>query len=166
MDLIVHLSWDSGNNLFVGIIIVLHFCVFSLCFNLSVSFLTVKAHSLIWMSGSFPILSKHLCMSGVICLSWISDFKICFFLDLFAYFIVFNHEIYQIFLPQQLITDVNIAVAVEAIQAIGNLAKGLRTHFSGNSRFLLPVLLVSVSILGCYYTYLVQLLAAASAFRV
>lgn len=42
----------------------------------------------------------------------------------------------------QLITDVNIAVAVEAIQAIGNLARGLRTHFSGNARFLLPVLLV------------------------
>ncbi|XP_022845668.1 protein MOR1-like [Olea europaea var. sylvestris] len=41
----------------------------------------------------------------------------------------------------QLITDVNIAVAVEAIQATGNLASGLRTHFSGNSRFLLPVLL-------------------------
>ncbi|KAB5521789.1 hypothetical protein DKX38_026108 [Salix brachista] len=40
-----------------------------------------------------------------------------------------------------LITDVNIAVAVEAIQAIGNLACGLRTHFSGSSRFLLPVLL-------------------------
>ncbi|KAH8518115.1 hypothetical protein H0E87_000076, partial [Populus deltoides] len=30
---------------------------------------------------------------------------------------------------------------VEAIQAIGNLARGLRTHFSGSSRFLLPVLL-------------------------
>lgn len=44
----------------------------------------------------------------------------------------------------QLIIDVNIAVAVEAIQAIGNLAKGLRTHFSGNSRFLLPILLVSM----------------------
>ena len=43
----------------------------------------------------------------------------------------------------QLITDVNIAVAVEAIQAIGNLARGLRTHFSGSSRFILPVLLVS-----------------------
>lgn len=43
----------------------------------------------------------------------------------------------------QLITDVNIAVAVEAIQAIGNLASGLRLHFSGSSRFLLPVLLVS-----------------------
>ncbi|KAK9267215.1 hypothetical protein L1049_009635 [Liquidambar formosana] len=42
---------------------------------------------------------------------------------------------------KKLITDVNIAVAVEAIQAIGNLAKGLRTHFSGSSRFLLPVLL-------------------------
>lgn len=42
----------------------------------------------------------------------------------------------------QLITDVNIAVAVEAIQAIGNLARGLRTNFSSNSRYLLPVLLV------------------------
>ncbi|KAL8032653.1 hypothetical protein ABFX02_13G110200 [Erythranthe guttata] len=42
---------------------------------------------------------------------------------------------------KKLITDVNIAVAVEAIQALGNLARGLRTHFSGNSRFLLPVLL-------------------------
>ncbi|GAV88428.1 HEAT domain-containing protein/CLASP_N domain-containing protein [Cephalotus follicularis] len=42
---------------------------------------------------------------------------------------------------KKLITDVNIAVAVEAIQAIGNLAKGLRTNFSGSSRFLLPVLL-------------------------
>ncbi|KAI8000506.1 Protein MOR1 [Camellia lanceoleosa] len=42
---------------------------------------------------------------------------------------------------KKLIIDVNIAVAVEAIQAIGNLARGLRTHFSGNSRFLLPVLL-------------------------
>lgn len=40
-------------------------------------------------------------------------------------------------------TDVNIAVAVEAIQAIGNLARGLRTQFSASSRFLLPVLLVS-----------------------
>ncbi|XP_024030608.1 protein MOR1 [Morus notabilis] len=42
---------------------------------------------------------------------------------------------------KKLITDVNIAVAVEAVQAIGNLARGLRTHFSGSSRFLLPVLL-------------------------
>ncbi|KAK6149887.1 hypothetical protein DH2020_017412 [Rehmannia glutinosa] len=42
---------------------------------------------------------------------------------------------------KRLITDVNIAVAVEAIQALGNLARGLRTHFSGSSRFLLPVLL-------------------------
>lgn len=42
---------------------------------------------------------------------------------------------------KKLITDVNIAVAVEAIQAIGNLARGLRTNFSGNSRFMLPVLL-------------------------
>lgn len=47
----------------------------------------------------------------------------------------------------QLITDVNIAVAVEAIQAIGNLASGLRLHFSGSSRFLLPVLLVSTMML-------------------
>ncbi|KAI4304346.1 hypothetical protein MLD38_039873 [Melastoma candidum] len=42
---------------------------------------------------------------------------------------------------KKLITDVNIAVAVEAIQAIGNLARGLRSHFSGSSHFLLPVLL-------------------------
>ncbi|KAL9274360.1 MOR1-like protein, partial [Drosera capensis] len=42
---------------------------------------------------------------------------------------------------KKVITDVNIAVAVEAIQAVGNLARGLRTHFSGNSRMLLPILL-------------------------
>ncbi|KAJ4847033.1 Protein MICROTUBULE ORGANIZATION 1 [Turnera subulata] len=42
---------------------------------------------------------------------------------------------------KKVITDVNIAVAVEAIQAIGNLARGLRTNFSSSSRFLLPVLL-------------------------
>uniref|UniRef100_A0ACD5VVT5 Uncharacterized protein n=1 Tax=Avena sativa TaxID=4498 RepID=A0ACD5VVT5_AVESA len=42
---------------------------------------------------------------------------------------------------KKLVTDVNLAVAVEATQAIGNLAKGLRTNFSGNSRNLLPVLL-------------------------
>lgn len=42
---------------------------------------------------------------------------------------------------KKLVTDVNMAVAVEAIQAIGNLARGLRTHFSGGSRFLLPILL-------------------------
>ncbi|CAN6462652.1 unnamed protein product [Victoria cruziana] len=42
---------------------------------------------------------------------------------------------------KKLITDVNIAVATEAIQAIGNLAKGLRNHFAGNSRLVLPVLL-------------------------
>ncbi|CAI0546153.1 unnamed protein product [Linum tenue] len=42
---------------------------------------------------------------------------------------------------KKLITDVNIAVGVEAVQAIGNLARGLRTHFSASSRFLLPVLL-------------------------
>ncbi|KAK1368569.1 MICROTUBULE ORGANIZATION family protein [Heracleum sosnowskyi] len=42
---------------------------------------------------------------------------------------------------KKLITDVNVAVAVAAIQAIGNLCRGLRTNFSGNSRFMLPVLL-------------------------
>ncbi|TVU36608.1 hypothetical protein EJB05_18547 [Eragrostis curvula] len=42
---------------------------------------------------------------------------------------------------KKLITDVNLAVSVEATQAIGNLARGLRTHFSGNARMLLPVLL-------------------------
>ncbi|PWA88987.1 protein MOR1 [Artemisia annua] len=42
---------------------------------------------------------------------------------------------------KKLINDVNIAVAVEAVQAIGNLALGLRNHFSASSRFLLPVLL-------------------------
>ncbi|GAB2298703.1 Protein MICROTUBULE ORGANIZATION 1, variant 2 [Dionaea muscipula] len=42
---------------------------------------------------------------------------------------------------KKIITDVNIAVAVEAIQAIGNLARGLRAHFSGNARILLPILL-------------------------
>ncbi|GER36495.1 microtubule organiziation 1 family protein [Striga asiatica] len=42
---------------------------------------------------------------------------------------------------KKLITDVNIAVAVEAVQALANLAKGLRTHFSASSRFVLPVLL-------------------------
>ncbi|PWA59320.1 ARM repeat superfamily protein [Artemisia annua] len=42
---------------------------------------------------------------------------------------------------KKLITDVNIAVGVEAVQAIGNLALGLRTNFSASSRFILPVLL-------------------------
>ncbi|XP_047310498.1 protein MOR1 [Impatiens glandulifera] len=42
---------------------------------------------------------------------------------------------------KKLVTDVNIAVAVEAVQAIGNLSRGLRTNYSGNSRLLLPVLL-------------------------
>ncbi|KAL6853776.1 hypothetical protein ACP4OV_019805 [Aristida adscensionis] len=42
---------------------------------------------------------------------------------------------------KKLVTDVNLAVSVEATQAIGNLASGLRNHFSGNSRMLLPVLL-------------------------
>eukprot|EP00252_Welwitschia_mirabilis_P027944 TRINITY_DN9838_c0_g1_i1.p1 TRINITY_DN9838_c0_g1~~TRINITY_DN9838_c0_g1_i1.p1 ORF type:complete len:2078 (+),score=475.99 TRINITY_DN9838_c0_g1_i1:649-6234(+) len=42
---------------------------------------------------------------------------------------------------KKLITDVNIAVAAEAVQAIGNLARGLRRDFSAGSRLLLPVLL-------------------------
>ncbi|KAG0466434.1 hypothetical protein HPP92_018014 [Vanilla planifolia] len=42
---------------------------------------------------------------------------------------------------KKLVTDVNLAVSIEAIQAIGNLARGLRTNFSGSSRLLLPVLL-------------------------
>ncbi|KAJ3669121.1 hypothetical protein LUZ60_011071 [Juncus effusus] len=42
---------------------------------------------------------------------------------------------------KKLVGDVNIAVSVEAIQVIGNLAKGLRNHFSSNSKYLLPVLL-------------------------
>lgn len=58
-------------------------------------------------------------------------------------FVVVLHANVTSALCLQLITDVNIAVAVEAIQAIGNLARGLRTHFSASSRFLLPVLLVS-----------------------
>ncbi|KAH9795885.1 protein MOR1 [Citrus sinensis] len=62
-----------------------------------------------------------------------------------CYYIVHSEmtlfESYILALINKLITDVNIAVAVEAIQAIGNLARGLRTHFSGSSRFLLPVLL-------------------------
>ncbi|KAI3709297.1 hypothetical protein L2E82_39057 [Cichorium intybus] len=37
--------------------------------------------------------------------------------------------------------DVHISVAVEAVQALGNLASGLRTHFSASSRNVLPVLL-------------------------
>jgi hypothetical protein len=45
----------------------------------------------------------------------------------------------------QLVTDVNIAVAVEAVQAIGNLAFGLRKDFTSGSKLLLPVLLVSLS---------------------
>ncbi|CAN4084015.1 unnamed protein product [Withania somnifera] len=49
---------------------------------------------------------------------------------------------------KKLITDVNIAVAVEAIQAVGNLARGLRTHFSGGSRFMLPILLCDLSTLN------------------
>ncbi|XP_042752685.1 protein MOR1 [Lactuca sativa] len=42
---------------------------------------------------------------------------------------------------KKLVMDVNLAVSVEAVQAIGNLASGLRTHFSASSRFLLPILL-------------------------
>ena len=57
---------------------------------------------------------------------------------------IFSYSIltYGVFLALQLITDVNLAVSVEATQAIGNLARGLRAHFSGNARMLLPVLLV------------------------
>lgn len=75
-----------------------------------------------------------------------------FYLDMFLVILWFlmplifeymNEDLFYCFLLQ-LITDVNIAVAVEAVQAIGNLARGLRTHFSGGSRFLLPVLLVSL----------------------
>ncbi|CAI5527573.1 unnamed protein product, partial [Closterium sp. Naga37s-1] len=40
-----------------------------------------------------------------------------------------------------LTTDVNIAVATEAIQAAGNLAKGLRKDFSSGARLMLPALL-------------------------
>ncbi|KAG0567085.1 hypothetical protein KC19_7G108600 [Ceratodon purpureus] len=42
---------------------------------------------------------------------------------------------------KKLVTDVNIAVAVEAVQAIGNLANGLRKDFTSGSKLLLPVLL-------------------------
>ncbi|KAL4563558.1 hypothetical protein LXL04_027601 [Taraxacum kok-saghyz] len=42
---------------------------------------------------------------------------------------------------KKLIIDSNLAVAVEAVQALGNLAAGLRTNLSASSRFLLPVLL-------------------------
>lgn len=49
----------------------------------------------------------------------------------------------------QLVTDVNIAVAVEAVQAIGNLASGLRKDFTSGSKLLLPVLLVSLFYLLC-----------------
>ncbi|XP_073101212.1 protein MOR1-like [Elaeis guineensis] len=42
---------------------------------------------------------------------------------------------------KKLVTDVNLAVSIEAIQAIGNLARGLRNHFAASSRFLLPLLL-------------------------
>jgi cytoskeleton-associated protein 5 len=42
---------------------------------------------------------------------------------------------------KKLVTDVNIAVAVEAVQAIGNLASGLRKDFTSGSKLLLPVLL-------------------------
>jgi cytoskeleton-associated protein 5 len=41
----------------------------------------------------------------------------------------------------QLVGDVNLAVAVEAVQAIGNLASGLRKDFTAGARLLLPVLL-------------------------
>ncbi|XVE97195.1 hypothetical protein REPUB_Repub03eG0000300 [Reevesia pubescens] len=46
-----------------------------------------------------------------------------------------------------LVTDLHMAVAVEAIQAIGNLARGLRTHFSGSLHFLLLILLVQQQVI-------------------
>lgn len=58
----------------------------------------------------------------------------------------FNINMFYHVMSLQLVTDVNLAVSVEAIQAIGNLARGLRAHFSGSSRFLLPILLVSYHI--------------------
>lgn len=42
---------------------------------------------------------------------------------------------------KKFISDVNIAVAVEAVQALGNLASGLRTNFSASSQCVLPTLL-------------------------
>ncbi|XP_078437424.1 ARM repeat superfamily protein [Wolffia australiana] len=42
---------------------------------------------------------------------------------------------------KKLVTDINIAVSAEAVLAVGNLARGLRNHFSGSARFLLPTLL-------------------------
>lgn len=54
-----------------------------------------------------------------------------------------NQGTHVTFWTLQLVTDVNIAVGVEAVQAIGNLATGLRKDFTAGSRFLLPVLLVS-----------------------
>ena len=65
-------------------------------------------------------------------------------LDLFASMGSDFNPLYSTIALLQLITDVNIAVAVEAVQAIGNLARGLRTHFSASSRFILPALIVSV----------------------
>lgn len=55
---------------------------------------------------------------------------------------------------KQLITDVHVEVSVEAIKAIGNLADGLRIHFSESSRFLLPVLLVSDDLVDFIGTYM------------
>ncbi|KAL1818494.1 hypothetical protein ACET3Z_013363 [Daucus carota] len=40
---------------------------------------------------------------------------------------------------EKLIIDVNVAVVVQAIQAIGNLARELRTNFCENSKYVLPV---------------------------
>jgi len=70
---------------------------------------------------------------------------------------IFSYSIltYGVFLALQLITDVNLAVSVEATQAIGNLARGLRAHFSGNARMLLPVLLVRNIILLFIELYIV-----------
>lgn len=51
----------------------------------------------------------------------------------------------------QLVSDVNIAVAVEAVQAIGNLASGLRKDFNSGSKLLLPVLLVYSACLQVFF---------------
>ena len=48
-------------------------------------------------------------------------------------------EVYRVL--KKLITDVNIAVATEAIQAVGNLARGLRRDYAVGSRMLLATML-------------------------
>ena len=48
-------------------------------------------------------------------------------------------EVYRVL--KKLITDVNIPVATEAIQAVGNLARGLRRDYAVGSRMLLGTML-------------------------